>query len=64
MPPDDTPKIVALLMKWFHLEQRQAEYTLLGFVVVAILISLFLFFNGSNTVAPINSITTEDVLPR
>lgn len=40
----NTPKIVGLAMKWFKLGQKQAEYTLLGFVILAMAVSLFLFF--------------------
>ena len=44
----DVPKMVQLVMKWFGFkEQKQAEYVLLGFVVVAIGVSLYLFFGGS-----------------
>jgi len=39
----EIPKIVRLMMKWSGLEQKKAEYVLLGFAVIAILISLFLF---------------------
>jgi hypothetical protein len=36
-------------MKWFGVkEQRQAEYVLLGFVIVAIVVSLVLVFGGDN----------------
>ncbi len=44
------PKMTALVMKWFSLEQRQAEYVLLGFAVLAILFSLFLIFKGNGKV--------------
>lgn len=43
-----TPKMVQKVIKWSGgaiKEQKQAEYILLGFVVVAIGISLFLFIN-------------------
>ena len=40
--------IVELFMKWFGLEQKQAEYALLGFVIVIIGISVFLFLYGGN----------------
>lgn len=43
----DTPKIVKLTMKYSGgavKDERQAEYTLFGFVVIAIIISLYLFF--------------------
>jgi len=45
----DVPKIVQLVMKCSGgaiKDERQAEYVLLGFVVVTIAISLFLFFGG------------------
>ena len=43
----DAPKMVQLVMKWFGLkEQRQAEYALLGFVILAIGVSLYLVFRG------------------
>src|ERR1035437_1656165 len=48
----DTPKIVKLVMKWSGgtiKEQKQAEYILLAFVVVAIGISGFLAFSGGGT---------------
>lgn len=48
----DTPKMVKLVMKWSGFkEQKQAEYVLLGFVVVAIGISLFLFFGGGSGIS-------------
>jgi len=38
----DAPKMVQLVMKWSGVkEQRQAEYILLGFVVVAMIVSIF-----------------------
>ena len=46
----EIPKMVQLVMKWSGgaiQEQKQAEYVLLGFVVLAITISLFLFFGGN-----------------
>ncbi|MFA4975410.1 MAG: hypothetical protein WC839_03065 [Candidatus Paceibacterota bacterium] len=46
----ETPKMVQWVIKYsggIIKEQRQAEYILLGFVVVAIVVSLFLFFGGS-----------------
>ena len=46
----DVPKIVQLVMKWFKIkEQQTAEYVLLGFCIVAIGVSLYLFFGGSIT---------------
>jgi hypothetical protein len=42
-------------MKWFGVkEQRQAEYVLLGFVIVAIVVSLVLVFGGRNKQVKIN----------
>ena len=52
----DTPKVVKLVMKWSGgaiKEQRQAEYVLLGFVIVAIGISLFLVFGGKQKTYPV-----------
>ena len=49
----DIPKIVQLVMKWSGgaiKEQKQAEYVLLGFIILAIIISLFLVFGGGHTV--------------
>lgn len=43
----DVPKMVQLVMKWLSVEQKQAEYVLLGFVILAIGISLFLVLNNS-----------------
>jgi len=46
----DTPKVVKLAMKLTGFkEQKQAEYVLLGFVIVAIGVSLFLFFGMGQT---------------
>ncbi len=43
----DVPRMVLLVMKYLGLKEiRQAEYVLLGFVVVMIGASLFLFFGG------------------
>lgn len=43
----DTPKIVKIVMKYSGgaiKDEKQASYALFGFVVLAILVSLFLFF--------------------
>jgi len=49
----EVPKIVQLTMKWFGVrEQRQAEYVLLGFVIVAIIVSLVLVFKGRPKTEP------------
>ncbi|MEK7104950.1 MAG: hypothetical protein AAB868_02835 [Patescibacteria group bacterium] len=50
--PEFTPKMVQWVMKISGgaiKEQKQAEYMLFGFVVVAIIVSLFLFFGGGGT---------------
>ena len=51
-----TPKVIQWVMKFSGgsiKEERQAEYVLLGFVIIAIAISLFLFFGGhKNTLQP------------
>jgi|ERR1035437_1406237 hypothetical protein len=46
----ETSKMVQLVMKWSGVkEQKQAEYMLVGFAIVAIVISLFLiFWSGSS----------------
>ena len=44
------PKMVELVMKWSGVkEERQAEYILLGLVVIMIAVSLYLFFGGKGT---------------
>jgi len=46
----EAPKMVKLVMKYSGgaiKEQRQAEWILFGFVIIAIGISLFLFFGGN-----------------
>ena len=45
----DTPKIIQLVMKYsggYIKDEKQASYFLIGFVAVAIIISLFLIFGG------------------
>ena len=45
----DIPKMVQLVMKWSGVqEQKQAEYILLIFVIVAIIIAIGIFFKPSN----------------
>lgn len=51
----DAPKMVGWVMKLsggIIKEQKTAEYILLGFAIVAISISLFLFFAGGGTDIP------------
>jgi hypothetical protein len=58
----DLPKMVQLVMKWSGgaiKEQKQAEYVLLGFVVVAISISLFLVFRRRDEGIKILPMTPE-----
>ncbi len=46
-----TPKIVRLVIKYsggLIKDENQANYVLIGFVVLAIIISLFLFFGGGS----------------
>ena len=47
---DEIPKMVKWVIKLSGgaiQDQRQAEYILLGFVIIAILIAVFLFFSNS-----------------
>lgn len=49
------PKMVQLVMKWSGgtiKEQKTVEYVLLGFVVLATIFSLFLFFRGNREELP------------
>jgi len=46
-----TPKIIRWMMEYsggLVKDENQADYVLIGFVVVAIVVSLFLFFGGSS----------------
>jgi len=60
-----TPKIVRWVIKYSSgavKDERQANYVLIGFVVLAIIISLFLLFSGgSNSKPPVPSITGAPV---
>lgn len=45
-----TPKIIELVIKYsggYIKDEKQANYFLIGFVVVAVIVSLFLFFGNS-----------------
>ncbi|MDO8676646.1 MAG: hypothetical protein Q7K16_03285 [Candidatus Azambacteria bacterium] len=47
-----TPKIVRLVIKYsggLIKDENQANYVLIGFVVLAIVVSLFLFFGGGSS---------------
>ena len=60
---DDTPKMVQLVMKWSGVkDQRQAEYILLGFVIVAIGVSVFLVFLKKNQKAKIEAPTGQKII--
>lgn len=50
----EAPKIVQLVIKWSgnSITQRQAEYVLLGFVVIAMATSLYLFFGIGSSPQP------------
>ncbi len=51
-----TPKITEWVMKHsggMIKDAKQANYVLIGFAVVAIVISLFLFFGGTNKTTPV-----------
>jgi hypothetical protein len=59
----EIPKMVQLIMKWSGgaiKEQRQAEYVLLGFVAVAIGISIYLMFGGLTTTPTLIDIQNID----
>lgn len=59
--PSDIPKVVALIMRWFKIkEQKTAEYVLVGFCVVAIGVSLYLFF-GIGGSSSQSSLSQEDL---
>jgi hypothetical protein len=48
----EIPKMDQLIMKWSGgaiKEQKQAEYILLGFVIVALAVSFFLFFGATRS---------------
>lgn len=50
-PAPETPKIILWVIKYsggYIKNEKQASYALLVFAVLAIIISLFLFFGGSN----------------
>jgi len=49
----DTPKIIQLVMKYsggYIKDEKQASYVLVGFVAVAIIISLIIIFSGGGGV--------------
>lgn len=53
----ETPKIIQWMMKYsggLAKDEKQASYVLLGFVAVAIIITLFLIFGSGDTRPPIS----------
>lgn len=47
----ETPKIIRYVMRYsggYIENEKQASYAILGFVALAIIVSLFLLFGGSN----------------
>ncbi len=57
-----TPKIVQWVIKYSGgtvKDERQANYVLIGFVVLAIVVSLFLFFGGGNTQSKSQKLSDE-----
>jgi len=64
----EIPKMVQLVMKYSGgaiKEQKTAEYVLLGFVVLAIGVSLYLFFgiNGSGKSSSIDKAALDQMMP-
>ncbi len=62
----DTPKIIQWVIKYsggLIKNEKQANYILIGFIIIAIIVSLLIFFNNRE-VTKIHSITTPNVLPR
>lgn len=63
----DVPKVVKLVMKLSGgaiKEEQQAEYVILGFVVVAILLSIYLFFwgVGSSSAKPLTDNQIQQII--
>jgi len=57
-----TPKIVRLVIKYSGgavKDEKQANYFLIGFVAVVIIISLFLIFGGGNTQSKSQKLSDE-----
>ncbi|MFA5744897.1 MAG: hypothetical protein WC887_01655 [Candidatus Paceibacterota bacterium] len=63
-----TPKIVQLVINYsggLVKNERQTNYVLLGFSVLAIIVSVFLVFGGNGSAAPINvdPLTGMEIIP-
>ncbi|MEK7163339.1 MAG: hypothetical protein AAB775_01345 [Patescibacteria group bacterium] len=57
-----TPKIVEWVIKYsgrLIKDERQANYFLIGFVAVAIIVSLFLFFGGGGQKLPPEKVMSD-----
>ena len=51
----NTPRIVKLAMKLSGVkDERKAEYILFGFVIVAVVVSLFLLLRGGKQTSPVD----------
>ena len=51
----ETPKVILWVLKYsggYVKDEKQANYILIGFVTVAIIISLFLVFGGGERIKP------------
>ena len=48
-------KVVQLVIKYLNVDEKQANYILLGIIVMIVITSLFLFFGGSEPVGEIIS---------
>ncbi|MFA5778274.1 MAG: hypothetical protein WC870_02175 [Candidatus Paceibacterota bacterium] len=58
----DAPKMVGWVMKWSGVkEERQAEYILLGFVIIMIAVSLYLFF-GKNLINSSSQVPESEII--
>jgi len=60
-----TPKIVQWVVKYSGgaiKDERQADYVLIGFAVVAVIISLFLIFSGGNTQSKSQKLSKEELI--
>lgn len=59
----NTPKVVKLVMKWLGgtITERRANHLLFVFVVLAIAVSLYLFFGGKPTQQRLTSLQLEQM---
>ena len=54
--------VIFLIKRGWAKDEKQAIYILFGVIGVCILVAIWFFSGGETT--PINSVTTQDVLPR